>query len=205
MNEYLKIQEHAGLSVDRTRGIWVSIGWKEFEPYLTALDSETTSQEKLGTLCSSSVEQIQAATRQYAKRQVRWIRLRLIHALSEEDALDRLYLVDGTDVSRWSENVSNPAIGITGEFLEGIGLRPPRELSAAALEFLVPSDASDQPDVGFRQECELCRVTAVTEIQWKTHLTSRRHRGLVKRKQKNEVRGRSLHHKSDSTSALDEP
>jgi tRNA dimethylallyltransferase len=205
MNNYLKTQANARLCVDRTRGIWVSIGWKEFEPYLKELDSETTSPEKLGTLCSSSVERVQAATRQYARSQVRWIRLKLIHALSEEDALDRLYLVDGTDISQWSENVSNPAIDITGQFLDGNELRPPRELSAAALEFLGPPDASGQPDVGFRQECELCHMTAVTEISWKDHLKSRRHRGVAKRKQKNGIRGRSNDHKSESTSAPDTP
>jgi tRNA dimethylallyltransferase len=48
-------------------------------------------------------------------------------------------------------------------------------------------------------------MTAVTEIQWQTHLKSRRHRGVVKRKQKNEIRGRSDDHKSDGTSALDTP
>jgi tRNA dimethylallyltransferase len=205
VNDNLKNQENAGLSVDRTRGIWQSIGWKEFEPYLKELDSEMASQEKLGTLCSSSIKRVQIATRQYARRQVRWIRLKLIHALSEEDFLDRLYLVDGTDLSRWSESVSDPAIDITGRFLEGNELRPPREMSAAALEFLTPPDASDHPDTGFRQECELCHMTAVTEIQWQTHLKSRRHRGVVKRKQKNEIRGRSDDHKSASTSASDTP
>jgi tRNA dimethylallyltransferase len=205
MNEYMKTQESAGLSVDRTRGIWQSIGWKEFEPYLKALDSEMTSQTKFGRLCSSSIERVQIATRQYAKRQVRWIRLKLIHALSEHDALDRLYLVDGSDLSRWSENVSDPAIDISGQFLGGNELRPPQEMSPAALEFLSPPNPSDQPDVDFRQECELCHMTAVTEIQWQTHLKSRRHRGVVKRKQKNEIRGRSDDHKSDGTSALDTP
>jgi tRNA dimethylallyltransferase len=204
INEYLKNQENSGLSVDRTRGIWQSIGWKEFEPYLKELDSEMASQEKLGTLCSSSIERVQIATRQYARRQVRWIRLKLIHALSEEDSLDGLYLVDGTDLSRWSENVSIPAIDITRRFLEGNELRPPRELSAAALEFLTP-DASNHPDIGFRQKCELCHMTAVTEIQWQTHLKSRRHRGVVKRKQKNEIRGRSGHQNSGSTSPSDTP
>jgi tRNA dimethylallyltransferase len=205
MNEYLKNQENAGLSVDRTRGVWQSIGWKEFEPYFKALDSEMTSQEEYDTLCSSSIERVQTATRQYAKRQIRWIRLKLIHALSEDDALDMLYLVDGTDLSRWSENVSDPATDITRGFLEGNELRPPRELSTAALEFLSPPDPSNQPAVDFRQECELCHMTAVTEIQWQTHLKSRRHRALVKKKQKNEICGRSGDQKSDSTSASDTP
>ena len=205
MNEYLKTQENAGLSVDRTRGIWQSIGWKEFEPYLKSLDSNMTSQRKLSVLCRSSVERVQIATRQYAKRQIRWIRSKLIYALSEEDFLDRLYLVDGTDLSQWSENVLDPATDITGRFLGGDELRPPRELSAAALEFLSLPNAKNHKDIGFRQECELCHTTAVTETEWQTHLKSRRHRGVVKRKQKNKIRGRYDHQKSGITSPSDTP
>ena len=183
MDEYLHSQESAGISVDRTRGIWASIGWKEFEPYLNALASGTASQEDLNILYNLSVEHTQGMTRQYAKRQVRWIRLKLIHALSEVNALDRLYLVDGSDVIRWAENVSDLAIDVCTSFLAGRELRPPHELSSAALQFLDPKGAMEEHDIVFRQECELCQVTAVTGSQWETHLKGRRHRALVKRKQ----------------------
>jgi tRNA dimethylallyltransferase len=204
MEVFLKQQSKAGISVDRTRGIWVSIGWKEFEPYLKALETETTSQKDLQKLYDLSIEQTKAATRQYAKRQVRWIRLSLIPALSDEHALDKLYLLDGTDIGQWTEVVSNPAINVAARFLEGSELPRPHELSEAAQQILAPTDGLDEkPDVWFRQECEVCHVVAVNDVQWQTHLKSRRHRALVKKKQKNEASGRSSQLKHDSISASD--
>src|SRR3954453_1289798 len=38
------------IDVDRTRCIWVSIGWKKFEPYLDALASSTAPGESLDAL-----------------------------------------------------------------------------------------------------------------------------------------------------------
>jgi tRNA dimethylallyltransferase len=206
MEIYLSRDSQAGLTVDRTRGIWVSIGWKEFEPYLKALETGTASQLDLKKLYELSIEQTKAATRQYAKRQVRWIRLTLIPALLDENALDKLYLLDGTDISQWAEAVSKPAINVTGRFLEGNELPPPQELSDAAQQILAPTDGFDEkPDVWFRQECEVCHMVAVNDVQWQTHLKSRRHRALVKKKQKTEASGRSSCLKDDSVPASDTP
>jgi tRNA dimethylallyltransferase len=206
MELYLSQGSQAGVIVDRTRGIWVSIGWKEFEPYLKALEAGTSSQLGLTKLYEISIEQTKAATRQYAKRQVRWIRLTLIPALSDENALDSLYLLDGTDISQWTEAVSEPAINVTARFLEGSGLPPPQELSESAQQILAPTDGLDEkPDVWFRQECEVCHIIAVNDVQWQTHLKSRRHRALVKKKQKNEAGGRSSKPKNDNISASNTP
>ncbi|KUJ20015.1 tRNA isopentenyltransferase [Mollisia scopiformis] len=170
--------------IDRTRGIWVSIGWKEFEPYLTALKSGTATEEELRTAFDLSIEQTKAATRQYAKRQTRWIRLKLLPALTEEDALKQLYVLDGTDISQWDENVSEKAAEITEKWLKGEEMPAPEEVCAAAKEILgeVGEVRSEWP----RRECGMCGVTAVTEVQWVTHLKSRKHRGASKRVAKKE-------------------
>jgi tRNA dimethylallyltransferase len=195
MEVFLNQQSNAGISVDQTRGIWVSIGWKEFQLYLKPLEAGTASQEDIDKFYDLSIEQTKAATRQYAKRQVRWIRLTLMPALADENALDKLYLLDGTDISQWTEAVSQPAIDVAARFLEGSELPPPHELSGAAQQILAPTDGLDEkPDVWFRQECGICRMVAVNDVQWQTHLKSRRHRALVKKKQKN-----------DSISASDTP
>jgi len=206
MEAFLSEQSKAGVIVDRTRGIWVSIGWKEFESYLKALGTETASQENLKKLYELSIEQTKAATRQYAKRQVRWIRLNLMTALSDENVMDKLYLLDGTDITQWTEAVSDPAIDVAARFLEGTELPLPHELSEAAQQILAPEEGlGEKPDVWFRQECEVCRMIAVNDVQWQTHLKSRRHRALFKKKQKNEANGRSSHLKNDSMSAEDAP
>lgn len=192
MDAFLHNQGSGGLLVDRTRGIWASIGWKEFEPYLEALESGTASEQELQSLYNLSVEQMKAATRQYAKRQTRWIRLKLMPSLAEENALKQLYLLDGTDVSKWENNVSNLAIDITTNFFGGKELPPPEEICVAAKEILVPENkVLEKVTTWPRRECEICHVTAVTDVQWETHLKSRRHRGLIKKRekmQKNKVR-----------------
>lgn len=199
VKKFLRKQTEAGIDVDRMRGIWVSIGWKEFEPYLAALEAGINSQEKLDALFDMSIEQTKAATRQYAKRQTRWIRLKLMPALSDLMALDRLYLLDGSDISLWTDNVSSPAIEITGSFLNGENLRAPREMSEVAHQFLVLEKPDDSEDLSTRQECQICNVVCVREDQWQIHLKSRRHRSLVKKKLRN-PNGMSSFPKNDNKS-----
>ena len=198
MDGFLSSQREAGISVDLSRGICVSIGWKEFEPYLKALKSDTTSPEGLDKLYELSVEQTKASTRQYAKQQVRWIRIKLVSALSNENALDKLYLLDSSDVSQFDVAVSAPAIDITASFLEGNDLPSPQEVSEAAKQFLTPDSSLRGPTyIGFHRECEMCNITVSIEEQWIAHLQSRRHRALEKRRLKNAGNGR-FHQKSES-------
>ncbi|KAH9215742.1 mitochondrial putative tRNA dimethylallyltransferase [Leptodontidium sp. 2 PMI_412] len=206
MEVFLKKQAISGVEVDRTRGIWVSIGYKEFEPYLKALDSGSASVDEVQSSYELSIEQTKTATRQYARQQVRWIRLKLIPALSDVDAEERLYLVDGSDVSRFSETVSQPAIGIAESFLNGTERVPPREVCAAAAQILDPEKEPVEPkDPHFRQECKMCHMVAVTDVQWQTHLKSRRHRALIKKKLKSERSGRFRPPPSGNISESDTP
>lgn len=199
MNNFLHEQIESGIEVDHMRGIWVSIGWKEFQPYLAALEAGIASQEQLDAFYDLSIEQTKAATRQYAKRQTRWIRLKLMPALSGLNALDRLYILDGSDIGLWTNNVSSPAIEITETFLNGGNLRAPREISDIAEQFLVLEQPADSEELSIRQECEICNVVCVREDQWQTHLKSRRHRSLVKKRLKN-PNGMSPFPKNDNKS-----
>ena len=185
MNDFLNEQEAAGVTVDRTRGIWASIGWKEFGKYLAALDNKIESDGKLAELYENSIEQTKAATRQYAKRQTRWIRLKLMPALLSRYALEQLYLLDGSDISLWADRVANPAIGVTKDFLAGDKPRPPSKLSDAARQLLTPQEIIDSEDIHIRHECEICNTICIREEQWQAHLKSRRHRALVKKRQRN--------------------
>ncbi|KAL2068169.1 hypothetical protein VTL71DRAFT_16267 [Oculimacula yallundae] len=191
MDSFLQKQRGSGAVIDRSRGIWVSIGYKEFEPYLKTMNSATASNEDIKTSYELSIEQTKTATRQYARRQVRWIRSKLIPALSDVDAHDRLYLMDGSDVSKFSDTVSQPAVKIAESFLDGTERVVPQEVCAAAAHVLAPEDDSEEiQDPNFRQECELCHVVAVADAQWQLHLKSRRHRAMLKKKLKNERSGR---------------
>jgi tRNA dimethylallyltransferase len=203
MNNFLNNQIKGGIAVDRTRGIWISIGWKEFEHYLAALENGSEPQEKLEELYELSIEQTKAATRQYARRQTRWIRLKLMPALSDQKVLDKLFLLDGSDITLWEENVSKPAMETAESFLAGSELCPPSDLSQAAKQILGPEKALDTESILIHQECDICNVVCVREAQWQAHLRSRRHRQVLKKRQRN-PNGMSSLPKNDNTSGSPE-
>ena len=83
--------------IDESRGIYVAVGYKEFKPYLNALSSTSTNmasnnaerhnhQPSLETLKEDGIETTKAATRRYAKTQVRWLRNKLANALADANA-----------------------------------------------------------------------------------------------------------------------
>lgn len=207
MDSFLHQDTTLGKEVDPSRGIWISIGWKEFEPYISALRAGTEPLEKLDELLALSVEKTKAATRQYAKRQTRWIRLKLLTGLSSQNLLDRFYLLDGTDLSRWSEAVSNPALDVTADFLAGDELRTPSSLSDSAKELLTPRrscDLSDRRDLWVRHECEICHTVCTSEEQWQGHIKSRAHRRGLKKQLRSAPIGRSPSQDYRSTPASEE-
>ena len=74
----LELQAEArGWRYDKSKGIWVSIGYKELSHLSKSKDMQALVPPR------AEIEAVQAATRQYAKRQNRYIRIRLARALRE--------------------------------------------------------------------------------------------------------------------------
>jgi tRNA dimethylallyltransferase len=196
LHKYASEQSESGQAVDEGRGIWVSIGFKEFKAYITALQSGTASETDLQVLNNEAIERTKIATRQYAKRQTRWIRLKLLQAVksqtskSQQESAEtgaKLFLLDGTSVPDFQKNVFTPAEDITRAFLSDSPMPDPLSLSAAAAELLSvkqDQDASKTPQSWIKRQCDLCGVTCVTEKQWEAHARSRAHRRLVSKKRK---------------------
>ncbi|KAF2759174.1 tRNA isopentenyltransferase [Pseudovirgaria hyperparasitica] len=192
LDAHLLARQAAGETVDRTRGIWISIGYKEFETYqaLTRADPPATVTE-LEKAKAEAVDLVKIATRQYAKSQVKWIRTKLTHAFQAADLSERLYLLDGSDISTFSENVEKPALELTERFLAGVEEMPlPASLGEAAAEMLSPKssyDLSTRPDLWQRKTCEACGTVSVTEEDWMKHVKGRRHQAVVKRRARTAV------------------
>jgi tRNA dimethylallyltransferase len=206
LDKFLHEQTAAGVSVDRSSGIWVSIGFKEFEPYIEARKSNEMSSTELQALFAAVVERTKAATRQYAKRQIRWIRLKLLTALSKANSLTNTYLLDGSNLDHWSASVSGAAIDIVHKFLAKEELPAPHGMSQAATELLTPKrtfDLSDRRGLWIRHTCELCNMTAVTDEQWQRHIKGRGHRRAVKKASKNTSHGRSQGQSNDITAEIE--
>ncbi len=103
-----------GAQIDYTRGIFQAIGYKEFDPYLTHLErraadgvaKDALEDEQARKLFKQGVERMQISTRQYAKKQVGWIRNKLapeVRRIKEAEGKSGLpssidvYLLDVTD------------------------------------------------------------------------------------------------------------
>ncbi|KAI0362767.1 tRNA isopentenyltransferase [Trametes cingulata] len=177
--------------VDYTLGIYQAIGYKEFHEYLTTPSpSEKAFQE--------AVEQMKLATRRYAKRQVTWIRNKLlpaINAANEESEAEGsvppvpTYLLDATELGEaWKANVHDAAEDITRNFLQGDPLPDPLTLSSTAAEMLAvrakPTDPLAVLAANQRKVCDVCTVDPNEPVMvdgglWETHVRSRGHRRMT--------------------------
>ncbi|KAF2397727.1 tRNA isopentenyltransferase [Trichodelitschia bisporula] len=173
--------------VDLTKGIWASIGYRQFAPMLEAERAGAAEAEVLKGY-NEGIEMTQAATRRYAKRQIRWVRIKLVNALERAGAKGNLFALDGEDVGRFEEGVVKPAVGLVGTFLEGGELPAPEVVADVAGEILEAQaeDLSLRRDLWVKKRCEVCGTTAVTEHEWEKHVRSKRHGKLVAKAKKRE-------------------
>ncbi|PTB69445.1 tRNA isopentenyltransferase [Trichoderma citrinoviride] len=174
-----------GQILDMTKGIWQSIGYKQFEPYMSAKE-EGKDPAELEKLKASGLEDMKAATRRYANYQTRWIRLKQIPRLKEQGpgAVSSLYLVDSTDVSQFKANVVEPAAEITAKFLAGEPRPTPIELSDVAREVLTRVSEPPPRETPSKKTCEICQTVCVTEQAWQRHIKSAAHKRVMKRKKR---------------------
>ncbi|KAF3046880.1 hypothetical protein E8E12_005116 [Didymella heteroderae] len=201
-------EARTGISVDQSRGIWVSIGYKEFLGYQSALADGSLPPAELEKQKVAAIEKTQAATRQYSSRQARWIRIKLLNALFSAGHRSNMFLLDGSDLSKWAEQVTQRATDITGDFLSGQQLPEPSSLSTAAAENLTPKrnyDLSQRPDKWQKKVCETCGTVSITENDWKLHGQSRAHRRAVgiKKKQANAKARQSKDHSAVQSEVVD--
>lgn len=76
------------------RGLWQAIGYKEFDPYFEALEGGKNAAE-LEKIKFECTERMKAATRRYAKSQIKWIRNKLLPtSLNSKDNQVIVYCLD---------------------------------------------------------------------------------------------------------------
>ena len=169
MYKFLLDQEQQGINVDQTRGIWIAIGFKENLPYLM-------HGNDLENLKKEGIERTKVATRQYAKRQVRWIKLRLQRAIASANSSHKFFLLDNTVLTRWSQDVEEKACDITEAFLSGSALPNPESLFNTAKELLTIIEREPMAAT----YCEACDKTLMSEGQWVSHLKSKGHKSALR-------------------------
>jgi len=199
-------------TLDTSSGIFVAIGYKEFltynnllqSPYAkspsTSKDTDPSNSKEQAKALAEAIDRTKAATRQYSKRQTRWIRIKLLSALASSNASRNFFLLDGTDLAKHPFTITATGLDLVSKFLDGQTLPEPKSLSEAAEEiFARDGDASgDGRGVGRgigdavgrfeKQRCEICDMTAVTESDWRQHMASKRHK-VMSRKRRDAERG----------------
>ncbi|KPM40798.1 hypothetical protein AK830_g5741 [Neonectria ditissima] len=183
--EFKRQKEAAGQILDMTKGIWQSIGYKQFEPYMTAVD-EGRNQVETDRLKTVALEEMKSATRRYAVYQTRWIRLKQIPRLRDvgPEAINNLYLLDSTDVSCYKENVVEPAVKLASQFLTGEARARPIDFSPLAHEVLTQASNPVPKSLPCKRMCEVCQTVLMTEEAWEKHLKSATHRRVLRRKKR---------------------
>eukprot|EP00045_Choanoeca_perplexa_P017532 m.256313 g.256313 ORF g.256313 m.256313 type:complete len:498 (-) comp17563_c0_seq3:4290-5783(-) len=180
--------------LDYTQGVLQAIGFKEYAPLFqhvlglgwleglvsgSVLDWEqldTLLQDEQATvLLQQGREAMDRATIKYAKRQLAWIKNRLLKA---RDGL-YVYRVDSSEPDRWDELVSPLVLRILESFhqgtpMPGLPLEPERTKEEKQSEWKVHA-------------CTLCNRSFHGSTAYQAHVNSKGHRrkqaGLAKRKQ----------------------
>ncbi|GAA6059309.1 hypothetical protein JCM10212_005889 [Sporobolomyces blumeae] len=177
----------ASSTTDYSKGIYQAIGYKEFDPFLAARHRQPSatieSASALRKLFDDGVESMKVSTRQYAKRQVKWIKSKLLPAVRNladpQDAV--VVLLDASDLSKWNENVLEPATRFLEAFLDDRCLPNPLELSPAAALHLAQPSEEDAAQAKLKRACDTCTRDStqpflVEERQWNAHIKTRAHR-----------------------------
>ena len=103
-------------SVDLNSGIWQSIGFKEFLPYLDLRAAGSAVETEMESARAAAIENTKTGTRQYARSQVRWIRIKFLNALrsaaGEEESTRNIFLLDSTNIPQFEEKVVRPGVAI---------------------------------------------------------------------------------------------
>ncbi|RHY60650.1 hypothetical protein DYB38_000576 [Aphanomyces astaci] len=146
------------------KGISQAIGFKEFQPYLKAKEEGSPYTT---TVLAECIEQLKVGTRQYAKRQITWIRNRIVPRNIP------VYKLDTTDVTQWPVNVTTPAMSIVSAFLRN----DPSPVPACISQVDGENGAKKVKNM-----CEPCgNREFVGLVQWHEHLRSKSHRFHMKR------------------------
>lgn len=181
MDTTCRVQMEVGLPVDTTKGIWVAIGFKEFQEYFEAV-RHGGDPIRLACAKEAGTVSTKIATRQYASKQSRWIRRRLFQALADIGEAGKMFLLDRRDQHDITESTAER---ITHDFLTGKPLDDPRTLSNVASSILNPiTERIGQSKNDTVRHCEPCRVSVTTEKSWADHLNSRKHKGLLRPRSK---------------------
>ncbi|KAI0304286.1 IPP transferase-domain-containing protein [Multifurca ochricompacta] len=173
--------------VDLTLGIFQSIGFREFHQYL----ADPSPSEKTFQV---AIENMKVANRQYAKRQVSWIRNKFIPAIRASRSTEgsksiEMYLLDATAPQQWGSGVRGVANHLMNAFLRRDPLPDPLTLSTTAKTMLSvhikATDPTSALSVRRKVTCPVCTIDKALPVmiedgfEWAAHVKTKVHKRLA--------------------------
>lgn len=172
---YNKHRIDHNLEADYTKGIFQSIGFKEFHRYLL-MNSEEKASPKGQEEFAQGLWLMKQVTKRYSKKQKRWITQRFLRTPDRQ--VPPVYSLDVTDVSCWDACARDKSFEIVRDFLEG------REPSHKPIPLL---DGNNNQQQLFT--CDICNVSTIGDITWQAHLKSKKHLALAKKQKERQADG----------------
>ncbi|KAF8610569.1 tRNA isopentenyltransferase [Ceratobasidium sp. AG-I] len=158
-------------------GLNQAIGFKEFDAYF-----EDPSRPQVEF--DHGIERMKVATRQYATRQVKWIKNRLLPMVISSQSV-HIVLLELKDVAHWNEDILKPALECLTEFLNGHTEKiniPSRLLQSFIQQTRTPSALYSHASEKRKVRCDVCTVDPRKPVmleeksEWDAHRKSRSHR-----------------------------
>lgn len=186
--------------IDPTRGIMQAIGFKEFLPYLEkypdeSFDSEITEfirehggltgQKKFIIknrisdalkLLEDCLDDLRLHTKQYSKRQLKWIRNRLVSTKGER-FVPPVYELDSTEAeTKWHVDVFSKAENIIQSYIDNV------------VPSVKPAEKNEHRAANLNMHvthiCDVCNRRFVGDLDYNIHMNSSIHRKAVEKQRK---------------------
>ncbi|KAJ2999020.1 tRNA dimethylallyltransferase [Globomyces sp. JEL0801] len=202
MRKKMTKNEVVGVQSQYTRGILqaigipviLKVGFKEFHDYFVA--EENGEIDRLDDLRRKGIEEMKIATRQYAKRQVSWIKNKLAPqcVIEHEEGSGALYLIDATDVENLNDDLYNKVI----ELAQNFNAKKPNESSTLLAPKLDDLDLLSMRIADSSEweqyTCDVCTIKSTGQKkilnglhEWETHLKSGVHKKALSYIKKNQA------------------
>ncbi|CAH8828419.1 unnamed protein product [Trichobilharzia szidati] len=179
------------------RGVLQSIGFKEFSDYLALLPNERDSPEA-NILLNQAVESVKSSTRQYARRQVSWIRNRFLRRPVEGGIpvyrIDVTAFLQSGSIDIWNNSIVAPVVRLIYNELKKIGDSAfiedlkntdsiqslldicPENCCPTPEPFSLVKSPSTPDDIQSPFICSVCSGRIFTQKDgWEAHLKSKAH------------------------------
>ena len=161
-----------------------NLGFKEFHDYFAAIEK---NDPKVDIYKEKGIQDMKTATRQYARKQVAWIKNKLVpKCLKEhENNTGAIYLIDATNVDSVTDSLVKKVVQLAENFISNKPNEDPLVL-CNELNHLLKTDVSQETWQLYT--CETCtdRITGENRIFnsksiWEEHLSSNTHKNGLKR------------------------